>query len=83
LISVDALRFSNVRLLLTAKLTLITKSECSADEANAATDEEAEKFLEASLDEEKKMETGAPEDADNLVCAVDLILFFVCFFYFE
>ena len=55
-------------MLLTAKLTLIGKSECSDDEANAATAEEAEKFLEADTDEEKKMETDAAEDADNLVC---------------
>jgi len=55
-------------LLLTAKLTLISKSECSDDEANAATAEDAEKFLEADADEEKKMETDAAEDADNLVC---------------
>ena len=55
-------------LLLTAKLTLIAKSECSADDTNAATDDEAEKFLEADVDEEKKMETDAAEDADNLVC---------------
>lgn len=53
--------------MLTEKLTLIVKSECSADEADAATDEEAEKFLEADADEEKKMETDAAEDADNLV----------------
>lgn len=54
--------------LLTAKLTLIIKSECSADEANATTAEEAEKLLEAGVDEEKKMDTDAAEDADNLVC---------------
>jgi len=55
---------------LTAKLTLINKSECSADDANTVTENEAEKFLEADAGEEKKMETDAPEDADNLVCNV-------------
>jgi len=62
-------------LLLIAKLTLISKSECSADEENAATAEEAEKFLEMDTEEEKKMETDAAEDADNLVC--ELCLLFV------
>ena len=59
---------SLTHLLLTAKLTLISKSECIADEENAATAEEAEKFLEMDAEEEKKMETDAAEDTDNLVC---------------
>ena len=55
--------------LLTAKLTLINKTECSADEANAASVEDADKFLEMEeAEEEKKIETDAAEDADNLVC---------------
>jgi len=55
--------------LFTAKLSLINKSECLADEANAVTDEEAEKFLEAGVDEETKLDTeDAADDADNLVC---------------
>ena len=64
--------------MLTAKLTLIVKSECS-DDADAATDEEAERFLEADADEEKKMETDAAEDADNLVCYTcpDAVLLFI------
>jgi len=53
---------------LTEKLTLISKSECSADEVNTVTEEEAEKFLEVDTGEEKKMETDAAGDADNLVC---------------
>ena len=58
------------RSFITAKLSLISKSECSADEANAVTDEEADKFLEAAADadDDKKMETDAADDADNLVC---------------
>jgi len=58
------------RSFITAKLSLISKSECSANEANAVTDEEADKFLEAAADsdDDKKMETDAADDADNLVC---------------
>ena len=55
-------------MLFTAKLSLINKSECPTDEANAVTEEEAEKFLEAGVDEEKKVDTeDAADDADNLV----------------
>ena len=61
--------------MLTAKLTLISKLECIADEANAAAAEEAEKFLEADAEEEKKMEIDAAEDADNLVCHLGSVTF--------
>jgi len=56
---------------LTVRLTLISKAECGEDESNAVTAEDAEKFLEAAAEEEKKMETDAAEDADNLVCHTD------------
>jgi len=54
---------------LTAHLTLISSSECTADEAASVTVEEAEKFLTATeTEDEKKMEMDAADEPDNLVC---------------